>query len=398
MQTSWNVEIKHLSNGGMYSHIGVIKYLNEHFLAEPSDPCFTEDTLRIQINIDGLPVSKSTSSQLWPILGILKGSKLEKPFTIGVYAGSQKPSNLDEFLADFVEELKGLQTDGVVLGNHTYYVAVHSFVCDAPARAMLKQIKLHSGYNACERCSQKGEWCSKVIYRNTDAPLRSDVLFDELADPSHHHRPSPLRELNVGMVTQFCLDYMHLVCLGIVRKLILLWLRGPLLCRLSANMLQQVSERLTNLRTSVPLEFARKPRTVYDVDRWKATEFRQFLLYTGPVVLKGILTEAMYQHFMLLSFSIYCCLNSDLCHHYSEFVRALLLKFVNLAGDIYGKEVLVYNMHSVIHIVDDVHLFGALDSISCFPFENHLRCMKRLLRRPGVPLQQVVRRMAEIDA
>jgi hypothetical protein len=47
---------------------------------------------------------------------------------------------------------------------------------------------------------------------------------------------------------------------------------------------------------------------------------------------------------------------------------AVLLKFVNPAGEIYRKELLVYNMHSVIHIDDLFKLFGALDSISCFPF------------------------------
>lgn len=240
----------------------------------------------------------------------------------------------------------------------------------------MKSIKLHSGYNACERCVQKGEWSSRVIYTSTDAPLRTNVLFDELAYTDHHNGPSPLQELNFGLVTHFCLDYMHLVCLGIVKRLILIWMRGPLHCRLSANMLQQITNKLINLRLSTPLEFARKPRTVYDVDRWKATEFRQFLLYSGPVVLRGVLNETMYQHFMVLSFAIYCCLNSDLCNHYSDFVRAVLLKFVNLAGKIYGKEVLVYNVHSVIHIVDDVQLFGTLNEISCFPFENHLRCIK----------------------
>jgi len=116
------------------------------------------------------------------------------------------------------------------------------------------------------------------------------------------------------------------------------------------------------------------------------------------VVLNGLLSEAVYKHFLLLSVSIYCCLHSDLCAHYSAFARDTLTKFVNLAGKIYGESVLVYNVHSVIHIVDDVQQFGALSNISSFPFENHLRHMKKLIRRPGAPLQQLMCHLSEIDA
>lgn len=42
----------------------------------------------------------------------------------------------------------------------------------------------------------------------------------------------------------------------------------------------------------------RKGRATGEVDRWKATEFRTFLLYTGPVILRGKVNDVVYKYFV----------------------------------------------------------------------------------------------------
>lgn len=54
---------------------------------------------------------------------------------------------------------------------------------------------------------------------------------------------------------------------------------------------------LLNARSSIPYKFARLSRSLEDHGRWKATEFRQFLLYLGPVFLKNVLSNDYYTHF-----------------------------------------------------------------------------------------------------
>jgi len=60
-----------------------------------------------------------------------------------------------------------------------------------------------------------------------------------------------------------------------------------------------ISKNILALRPYVPSEFSRKPRVLEDIDYWKATELRFFLLYSGQVVLKGKLKKSFYKHFML---------------------------------------------------------------------------------------------------
>lgn len=65
--------------------------------------------------------------------------------------------------------------------------------------------------------------------------------------------------------------------------------------RISAGQVVEISNRLVGLERFIPSVFACKPRGLHE--RWKATEFRQFLLYSGMVVLNGILRDDLYQHF-----------------------------------------------------------------------------------------------------
>ena len=63
--------------------------------------------------------------------------------------------------------------------------------------------------------------------------------------------------------------------------------------------------------------FARKIKSLQEAKIWKATEFRQFLLYTGPVVLHGILKPTFYQNFLLLS--VYAKLTLSHCLVFTEY-------------------------------------------------------------------------------
>lgn len=274
-----------------------------------------------------------------------------------------------------------------------------SMVCDAPARAFLKNVKGHTGYHGCEKCTQDGLYLeNRMTFPRIDMPLRTNESFRNKTDADHHHGPSPLEETSLNMVSGFPLDYMHLVCLGIMRRLLLLWLKmGPLTCRLSGFQINTLSERLLNARRNVPMEFARKPRALREIDRWKATEFRQFLLYTGPVMMKDLLNTEVYKNFLLLFVGIFILCNNSLIEEYCDYANDILVLFVTHFGQLYGPQFLSYNAHCLVHLADDAKKHGVLDNFSAFKYENHLNKLKRLLRKPTCPLSQIIKRFSEMQ-
>ena len=235
----------------------------------------------------------------------------------------------------------------------------------------------------------------KVVFPEIDAPLRTNDSFSDMVDDDHHVGISPLRDLNFDMVTGFPLEYMHLVCLGCTKRLLRLWIKGPLKFRIGPLVKSQISDGLKSLRPFIPNEFARKPRALVELDRWKATEYRLFLLYAGPVVLKGKIPKELYDNFMLLSTGIIILANPTLCQCLNGFAKKLLTLFVQHVANLYGKGQVVYNVHSLLHLADDVLLHGPLDHFSAFAFENFMQELKKLVRKPNLVLEQVVLRMSE---
>ena len=87
-------------------------------------------------------------------------------------------------------------------------------------------------------------------------------------------------------------------------KRLLNFLKGPGKCCLSNGLISQISDGLLLLKNEISTNFARQPRSLTELDRWKATEFRQFLLYTGVVVLRVVLSKPQYEHFLTLTIAV----------------------------------------------------------------------------------------------
>jgi len=113
------------------------------------------DRLNIFINIDGLSISKSSSSVLWPIL--CSDTVLKSVFIVGAYYGQTKPQCNNDFLRQFVDEAIFLINNGFFYNGIKIKINFYGLICDAPAKAFVLSIKNHTGYNSCTRCIIRAE-------------------------------------------------------------------------------------------------------------------------------------------------------------------------------------------------------------------------------------------------
>ncbi|KYM99960.1 hypothetical protein ALC62_09283 [Cyphomyrmex costatus] len=377
---------------GQYCHFG-IEYGIRQFLSKSKNT--VSSLIQIQIGIDGVPISRSNSNQLWPILGRIMPH--EKVFLIGCYFGKSKPANANNFLEQFVKDINNLNNNGVTYNQTTVSVLIHSIICDAPAKSFITLTKGHTGYFSCSKCTIEGDFiANRICFLEFNCPKRTDESFRNLIQEEYHVGRSILLNIqNFDIVSQIPLDYMHLICIGVVKKLISLWITGPLKIRcLSSSKIKNVSKSLLNMRHFIPKEFARRPREIQDFSQWKATELRQFLLYTGPVILKKELNSNILSNFLTLHVAVrILCQKSTV--EYIEYADKLLKHFVECFIKIYGPEFASHNIHGLLHISDCVKQFGPLDTFSAFPFENFMKELKSNLRKSEKPLEQISNRYAE---
>jgi len=403
IKTPREVEIREMEPG-QYFHAGFRAGLIGALEAANVD-VNSLSAAEVFINIDGASLSDSSPSDMWFILARMCNID-SQPFEIGLYHGKTKPSNFNDFLREFVLEANQLVENGLEFKGKIIRVEIHCFTCDAPALASIKFIKQHGGFCACTKCEVNGLFVhnaigrgGRVTYPEVNAPLRSHESFVEQAQPEHHDGRSILENLrSISMVNSFTIDPFHLVFIGVVAKVLhlLVKCRRKIKVRVLKSTIDELSNYLVDIKTFIPVEFARKTRSLKELGRYKATEFRLLLLYILPVAL-SLMPQGLYDHFLLLhcAIRILSCPRLVMDRANVEYARTLLVNFVTSSPTLYGYEFLVYNVHNLIHLADEVLRFGPLDVFSAAPFENHIGVLTNLVQPTNRQLAQLAKRLIE---
>ncbi|XP_032690600.1 uncharacterized protein LOC116853586 isoform X1 [Odontomachus brunneus] len=402
LQTPTAPAIAHVQRipGGEYLHIGlkyILKKKLENFTAE-----MLPESVEIDFSTDGAQLSNSGTFQFWPIQFRVVNCTDKRPMIAGVFKGQQKPLNPFDFFEKFIEEILTIRAEGgIIIRNRRLPLHIRCFIADAPARAMVLNYYGHMSANACSKCKVEGYRCEEVGYRGIMVfpgirhSLRTNEEYNNMVDEDHHKGPSPLNSI-LGLVTQVPFEPLHLIYLGNVKKVLHTHIQGKYgHQKLNRRQLDILDSRMMQLKLHCPTEFNRRPNKLSMFHHFKATEFRQFLLYTSPVIMENVFHEEYYNHFMLL----HCVIRILSCDNVTDdmytFCQEGLETYVNMCEHLYGKQYVSYNVHGLLHIAGDVRKLGSLESFSAFTYENNMPQFRKYIRKPHLTLQQFYKRMQE---
>lgn len=354
--------------------------------------------LPIIINTDGIKVFRSGNKSLWLIQiyqCYLKPTIRFKPSNVIVVAahfGFKKP-NMKEFFYPFLKEMREIyDMNGFSIShngkNIEFLPLILGACCDLPAKSELLGMIAHNGHFSCSYCMHPG-----ILIKTTDdkkSVVRYTKGTDNYAIRSHQNVIETYRNLKSSMngingiksissmiaanefdlVNGFAIDPMHCVYLGVLKKLISLWLdtknhKQPYYLKKQYQVI--LSNRLVKLK---PIsDIIRRPRSIFSRADFKANEFRGLLLYFLTFALTGLLDIKYIRHFRLLSSSVYTL--SKECVSISEISDASfkLNEFVNNFEILYGVSNVTVNIHLLRHLAKSIENLGPLWVQTAFGFE-----------------------------
>ncbi|XP_039308606.1 uncharacterized protein LOC105204984 isoform X2 [Solenopsis invicta] len=374
----------------------------------------TEQDITLQWNTDGVQVFNSSKASFWPI----QVSINELPYRLrrenimlcGLWYGPDKPV-MDIFLKPFVEELITLHNNGIECitpqNPEGIKIKVHTLIAsvDSVARPLLQNIKQFNGEFGCSFCLKKGDrvpirrgytrtYCGDVGIRRTSEQHITDCAEAiETNSPVRGVKgPSILMLLPVfNIIHSFVPDYMHSILLGVTKTFVCnIWL-NPVYSDnrpwYIGNKIKEIDETLLNIKP--PCEVTRTPRSIQDRQLWKASEWKNFLLYYSLLCVLDIIPPVYAKHWSLLVFSMHIYLKDKIDKNELKIAKKALQKFVFKVETLYGQEFVKFNVHLLLHIPEAVLNFGSLWAHSTFPYEHFNGILGKLFQNSQVVPKQI---------
>jgi hypothetical protein len=277
-------------------------------------------------------------------------------------------------------------------------------VMDKPAKAAFLNMVNSTGFYGCTKCLQPGV-SRKVVDKEGDETggIQHIYPFDE-TDPTGPKRthtnylddlskvikstepvrgvkgPCCLSSLKYFYpVTSFCIDFMHSLLEGVIKKLFSFWFDSPYSKKdfCLRKWQQEIEKRLAVI--CPPTFVPSTPRTVYQHNLWRAHEYLSFILYYALPVFRDILPFDYYENLKKLVLFVETILAPAINIDQLNSVNEIIIEFVKEASNLYPADVMLSGMHELLHLVDSTHDFGPLNVINCFQFEELNRKLMRFI-------------------
>ena len=183
---------------------------------------------------------------------------------------------------------------------------------------------------------------------------------------------------------------MHCVLEGVTKRLLDTWVSSTFKpFYLSKQKIQRIDTSLTAQRP--PHDFSRAPRCIQKHRKhWKASEFRNWLLFYSLPLLIGSLPPLYIHHFALLVCSIHILLQPKISQAGLNIAEMMLKDFVKLIPELYGQKECTLNSHLLVYSAENARVWGPLWVFSAFDYEHKNGYLMGHVHSPNKITEQIL--------
>ena len=303
---------------------------------------------------------------------------LPSALVAALWYGPVKPE-MNLLLQPILNRISSIEKDGIPHKSVVLRAKLLQAVFDLPARSSATNTKQFNGEYGCFYCTDKGEVFNRArIYPPTDKhTIRTSQEMREWAAKAETSGKPQYGVKGRSILSEFIefpscipIDYMHSVLEGVYKNLMKMWFdprfhSEPYSLRRHIGSIEKLISKV-----KPPKEVQCLPRSIDQLAFFKASEYRAWMLFHALPILSHFLPPEFVHHLSLLVSAMHILLSDEI--NVKELDRAdnMLRTFYETAGGLYSFNIYTSNMHSLVHTVSFVKLWGPLWVNSMFGFEN----------------------------
>ena len=333
---------------------------------------------------DGVPIFKASSGSLWPIYFAVTSirpqdrMRMKQLIVAALWHGPCKPV-MDIILQPIFDCIDKIFHHGIVVNGVILRAKVLMGVFDLPAKATATHTKQYNGEYGCFYCIHPGEMyerariyppCASYTLRTPDQMKRWAAEAEQTGKAVYGVKGNSILAKYMEFPGCVPIDYMHSILEGVFKQVFKRFFNSTYHGK--AYSIRKHIHTIDKCVSQVlpPKEIPRMPRSIDHISFYKASEYHSWMLYYSLPILSHFLNPEFVHHLSLLVTAMHILLSNKIKRDELAIAENMLLTFHNLAGNFYSKSIYTANMHSLVHTVDMVRLWGPLWCFSMFGFEN----------------------------
>lgn len=148
-------------------------------------------------------------------------------------------------------------------------IQLASIIANSQAKTMIKRLHITAATIAViDAPLVAAMFWGRAVFTDSSCARRAYMDFWSYKQPRHHTDDFPFEAINIDVTERFPTEYLHILCLGVTRRMPLLWGRfcAPRTAFFPVQGFQRLNEHVQRIRPLISRELSRVCRTLDDLE------------------------------------------------------------------------------------------------------------------------------------